>query len=190
MPSSIKNPNLGIRIVCKVAERIIFLTTSIRALKGSADPAAGPRTSWSVQGDKIFQLFPECRCPDILLLMWMSSCPDLTMIQKTPAGASKEQRPIPGGTLGLSAGGGVVSITTSVTTIYLCTIFVNRREIQSTPRSGSTHRRDTEESAWLREVEARPGSRTDVDSRRFALLHLSGEESDVPFCLLNKILMN
>ena len=42
-----------------------------------------------------------------------------------PLGALKEQRPIPGGTLGLSAGGGVVSITTSVTTIYLCTIFVN-----------------------------------------------------------------
>ena len=129
MPSSIKIPNLGIRIVCKVAERIIFLTTSIRALKGSADPAAGPRTSWSVQGDKIFQSFPECRCQDILLLMWMSSCPDLTMIQKTSAGASKEQRPIPEGTLGLSAGGGVVSITTSVTTIYICTIFVNRGEI-------------------------------------------------------------
>ena len=96
MPSSIKIPNLGIRIVCKVAERIIFLTTSIRALKGSADPAAGPRTSWSVQGDKIFRSFPECLCQDILLLMRMSSCPDLTMIQKLLQELRKSSGRFPG----------------------------------------------------------------------------------------------
>ena len=38
-------------------------------------------------------------------------------------------------------------------------------------RSGSTHRREAEE-AWLREADARPGSRTDVDSRRLTMIRI------------------
>ena len=84
MPSSIKVPNLGMRIVCKVAERKIFLTPhpSERSKDQPIPQQVEEHHGACKVTNKIFQSFPECLCQDILLLMWMSSCPDLTMIKR------------------------------------------------------------------------------------------------------------
>ena len=81
----------------------------------------------------------------------------------------KEQRPIPGGTLGLSAGVIIIIIIFIITVVILHIIVIVIIVIYIITRSGSTHRREAEE-AWLREADARPASRSDVDSRRLMVI--------------------